>query len=46
VTHVTCSAIIHDFLMVDAMHDSYAAEVAVAQAVAFRRTALTMDGKS
>ncbi|GAA0245999.1 alpha/beta hydrolase [Cryptosporangium japonicum] len=46
VTHVTYSAIIHDFVMVNAMHDTNAAKAAVAQAVAFLRNALTTDGKS
>ena len=40
VTHVTYSATIHDFVMVNAMHDTYAARAAVAQAVAFLREVL------
>jgi acetyl esterase len=40
VTHVTYSATIHDFVMVNALHDTYAARAAVAQAVAFLRESL------
>jgi acetyl esterase len=40
VTHVTYSATIHDFVMVNALHDTYAAKAAVAQAVAFLRQTL------
>ena len=40
VTHVTYSAIIHDFVMVNSMHDTYAARAAIAQAVAFLKQAL------
>ncbi|TDS80886.1 alpha/beta hydrolase [Amnibacterium kyonggiense] len=41
VTHVTYSAIIHDFVMVNAMHDTFASKAAIAQAVAFLRAALS-----
>ena len=40
VTHVTYSATIHDFVMVNSLHDTDAARAAVAQAVAFLREAL------
>ncbi|MEU5911089.1 alpha/beta hydrolase [Micromonospora sp. NPDC047527] len=40
VTHVTYSAIIHDFVMVNALHDTNAAKAAVAQAVSFLKEAL------
>jgi len=40
VTHVTYSAIIHDFVMVNAMHDTNAAKAAITQAVAFLRDVL------
>lgn len=40
VTHVTYSAIIHDFVMVNSMHDTRASQAAVAQAVAFLALAL------
>lgn len=40
VTHVTYSAIIHDFVMVNAMHDTHASTAAVDQAVATLKTAL------
>ncbi len=40
VTHVTYSAIIHDFVMVNSLHDTYAAKAAVAQAVAALKDAL------
>jgi acetyl esterase len=41
VTHVTYSAIIHDFVMVNSMHDTHASTAAVAQAAAFLKQALT-----
>ncbi|GIG29044.1 alpha/beta hydrolase [Cellulomonas marina] len=40
VTHVTYAATIHDFVMLDAMHDTQAAQAAVAQAAAFLAQAL------
>jgi len=40
VTHMTCSAAIHDFVMVDSIRDTHAAKAAVAQAVAFLAAAL------
>jgi acetyl esterase len=40
VTHVTYSAAIHDFVMVNSMHDTFAARAAVAQACAFLAAAL------
>lgn len=40
VTHVTYSAIIHDFVMVNSMHDTHASMAAVAQAVATLKSAL------
>ncbi|MGI3780780.1 MAG: alpha/beta hydrolase [Janthinobacterium lividum] len=40
VTHVTYSAIVHDFVMVNSMHDTHAARAAVAQVVAFLKQAL------
>jgi acetyl esterase len=40
VTHVTYSAILHDFVMVNSMHDTNAAAAAIAQAVAFLKQAL------
>ena len=40
VTHVTYSAIIHDFVMVNSMHDTNAAKAAVAQAVQALKGAL------
>lgn len=42
VTHVTYSATIHDFVMVNSLHDTHAAKAAVAQAVAFLREALAV----
>ncbi|MGW4770623.1 alpha/beta hydrolase [Nocardia sp. NPDC004278] len=40
VTQVRYGAIIHDFVMVNAMHDTYAAKAAVAQAVSVLKAAL------
>jgi len=40
VTQVRYAAIIHDFVMVNSMHDTHAAKAAVAQAVAVLRSAL------
>jgi acetyl esterase len=40
VTHVTYSAIIHDFVMVNSLHDTQASIAAVAQAVATLKSAL------
>ncbi|MFC8599048.1 alpha/beta hydrolase [Isoptericola sp. NPDC057191] len=40
VTQVRYAAIIHDFVMVNSMHDTHAAKAAVAQAVAFLKDAL------
>lgn len=37
---MTHSATIHDFVMVNSLHDTHAAKAAVAQAVAFLRGAL------
>ncbi|GAA0265623.1 alpha/beta hydrolase [Cryptosporangium japonicum] len=41
VTHVTYSAIIHDFVMVNSLHDTDASQAAVAQAVAFLKAGLS-----
>ncbi len=40
VTHVTYSATIHDFVMVNSLHDTFASKAAVAQAAAFLKAAL------
>ncbi|TQS43460.1 alpha/beta hydrolase [Cryptosporangium phraense] len=41
VTHVTYSAIIHDFVMVNSLHGTEASKAALAQAVAFLKAALS-----
>ncbi|HOU92732.1 MAG TPA: alpha/beta hydrolase, partial [Polyangiaceae bacterium] len=41
VTQVRYAAMVHDFVMVNALHDTYAAKAAVAQAVAFLAQGLT-----
>jgi len=40
VTHVTYSAVVHDFVMVNSLHDTFAARAAIAQATAFLSAAL------
>ena len=40
VTHVTYSATIHDFVMVNSLHETNASKAAIAQAVAFLKNAL------
>ncbi|GII57295.1 hypothetical protein Pth03_56840 [Planotetraspora thailandica] len=40
VTQVRYAAIIHDFVMVNSMHDTHATKAAVAQAVAVLKEAL------
>ncbi|MBA8794098.1 acetyl esterase/lipase [Friedmanniella endophytica] len=40
VTHVTYSAMVHDFVMVNSLHDTLAARAAIAQATAFLAAAL------
>ncbi|WP_425956744.1 alpha/beta hydrolase [Xylanimonas sp. McL0601] len=41
VTQVRYAAIIHDFVMVNSLHETHAAKAAIAQAVAFLKDALT-----